>query len=65
MNKAGEILTRVTILDCVWGCTAYRYVDTRVVDVYISRLRSKLGQDSSAPNFNINYTGEGYKFPKT
>ena len=62
MNKAGEILTRVTILDCIWGCTAYRYVDTRVVDVYISRLRSKLGQDSSAPNLILTIRGEGYKF---
>lgn len=62
MNKAGEILTRVTILDCIWGCTAYRYVDTRVVDVYISRLRSKLGQDSSVPNLILTIRGEGYKF---
>ena len=42
--------------------TAYRYVDTRVVDVYISRLRSKLEQDSSAPNLILTIREEGYKF---
>ena len=62
MNKAGESLTRIAILDYIWGCTSYRYVDTRVVDVYISRLRSKLEQDSSTPNLILTIRGEGYMF---
>lgn len=62
MNKAGKNLTRTAILDCIWGYTSYRYIDTRVVDVYVSRLRSKLEQDSSTPNLILTIRGKGYMF---
>ena len=62
VDKAGEILTRTAILDCIWGYTSYRYIDTRVVDVYVHRLRSKLEQDLSAPNLILTIRGKGYMF---
>ena len=62
VNKAGERLSRSTILDRVWGYTPERYVDTRVVDVHISRLRSKLEDDPSNPDLIITARGTGYMF---
>ena len=38
-------LSRTMILDNVWGYTPERYVDSRIVDVHISGLRSKLEEE--------------------
>jgi len=62
VDKAGEVLTHTVSLECKWGYTSYRYIDTRVVDVYIHRLRSKLEQDLSAPNLILTIRGKGYMF---
>lgn len=50
MSKSGEAFSRASILQEVWGYTPERHVDTRVVDVHISRLRSKLEEDPSNPD---------------
>ena len=60
--KSGEILTRPFILNNVWGYTTNRYNDTRVVDVYISRLRSKLGKNSLRDHHIFTIRGKGYMF---
>ena len=60
--NAGKRLSRTTILDNLWGYTPERYVDTRVVDVHISRLRSKLEKDPSNPDFILTVRGIGYMF---
>ena len=52
------------ILDRVWGYTTERYLDTRVVDVHISRLRSKLEEDPSNPDLIITARGTGYMFQR-
>jgi DNA-binding response OmpR family regulator len=41
MTHEGEVCTREEILADVWGCSFD--TGTNVVDVYIGRLRSKLG----------------------
>ena len=64
VSKAGERLSRAYILDDVWGYTPERYVDTRVVDVHISRLRSKLEEDPSNPDLILTARGTGYMFQK-
>jgi len=64
VTKAGERLSRSTILDRVWGYTPERYLDTRVVDVHISRLRSKLEEDPSNPDLIITARGTGYMFQR-
>jgi OmpR family response regulator RpaB len=61
-NNAGERLARTTILNSVWGYTPERYLDTRVVDVHISRLRSKLEEDPTNPDFILTARGTGYMF---
>nr|YP_010736119.1 Ycf27 [Phaeocystis rex]WEL35979.1 Ycf27 [Phaeocystis rex] len=62
VNKSGKILTRTAVLDYIWGCTSYRYIDIRVVDVYVSRLRSKLKQESRTSNLILTVRGKGYIF---
>lgn len=64
ITKAGERLSRSTILNQVWGYTPERYLDTRVVDVHISRLRSKLEEDPSNPDLIITARGTGYMFQR-
>lgn len=64
VTKAGERLSRSVILDRVWGYTPERYLDTRVVDVHISRLRSKLEEDPSNPDLIITARGTGYMFQR-
>ena len=64
VTKAGERLSRSTILDKVWGYSPERYLDTRVVDVHISRLRAKLEEDPSNPDLIITARGTGYMFQR-
>lgn len=40
----GQVFTRAQLLDQVWGDAAHR--DQRVVDVYVSQIRGKLGDAS-------------------
>lgn len=62
VQHAGTPLSRSLILDNVWGYTPQRYLDTRVVDVHISRLRSKLEEDPRNPMLIITTRGKGYMF---
>jgi OmpR family response regulator RpaB len=64
ITNAGERLSRAYILDTVWGYTPERYLDTRVVDVHISRLRSKLEIDPGKPDLILTARGTGYMFQK-
>ena len=64
VTKAGERLSRSMILDRVWGYTPERYLDTRVVDVHISILRSKLEEDPSNHDLIITARGTGYMFQR-
>ncbi len=52
------------ILQEVWGYTPERHVDTRVVDVHISRLRAKLEDDPSNPELILTARGTGYLFQR-
>jgi OmpR family response regulator RpaB len=64
ISKSGEAFSRSSILQEVWGYTPERHVDTRVVDVHISRLRSKLEEDPSNPDLILTARGTGYLFQK-
>lgn len=64
ISKSGEPFSRACILQEVWGYTPERHVDTRVVDVHISRLRSKLEEDPSNPDLILTARGTGYLFQK-
>jgi len=62
IQNAGRKLSRATILDNIWGFTPERDIDTRVVDVHIHRLRSKLEENPKIPNFILTVRGIGYMF---
>ena len=62
INNAGKSLSRKAILESIWGFTPERDIDTRVVDVHISRLRSKLEEFPSNPDLILTARGTGYMF---
>lgn len=64
VSKAGEAFSRASILQEVWGYTPERHVDTRVVDVHISRLRAKLEDNPANPDLILTARGTGYLFQK-
>jgi two-component system response regulator RegX3 len=62
MRNAGRVLTRVQIIDRVWGSD---YVgDTKTLDVHIKRLRAKIEKDPANPEFIQTVRGMGYKMEK-
>lgn len=64
ISKSGQAFSRSEILQEVWGYTPERHVDTRVVDVHISRLRAKLEIDPSNPDLILTARGTGYLFQR-
>jgi two-component system response regulator RegX3 len=59
MRNAGRVLTRIQIIDRIWGND---YVgDTKTLDVHIKRLRSKLEVDPANPELIQTVRGLGYK----
>jgi two-component system response regulator RegX3 len=60
LRNAGRVLTRMQLIDRVWGAD---YVgDTKTLDVHIKRLRAKIEPVPSTPRFIITVRGLGYKF---
>lgn len=64
VSRAGAPFSRASILQEVWGYMPERHVDTRVVDVHISRLRAKLEDDPSNPDLILTARGTGYLFQR-
>ena len=64
VSRAGDPFSRASILQEVWGYTPERHVDTRVVDVHISRLRAKLEDNPGNPDLILTARGTGYLFQK-
>ncbi|HBO54841.1 response regulator transcription factor [Janibacter terrae] len=60
LRNVGRVLTRVQIIDRVWGSD---YVgDTKTLDVHIKRLRAKIEPDPAKPVHIVTVRGLGYKF---
>ena len=60
LRNGGRVLTRVQIIDRIWGSD---YVgDTKTLDVHIKRLRAKVEPDPAAPVHIVTVRGLGYKF---
>ena len=60
IDHKDETLSRVTLLQEVWGYSAVPY--TRTVDVHIAWLRQKLEDDPKQPQWILTIHGIGYKF---
>jgi two-component system response regulator RegX3 len=60
LRNAGRVLTRVQLIDRVWGSD---YVgDTKTLDVHVKRLRAKIEPDPATPRYLLTVRGLGYKF---
>ena len=60
LRNAGRVLTRMQLIDRVWGSD---YVgDTKTLDVHVKRLRGKLEPDPATPRYLVTVRGLGYKF---
>jgi two-component system response regulator MtrA len=58
-RKPGQVFTREALLEEVWG---YRHsADTRLVNVHVQRLRSKIEHDPERPEVVLTVRGVGYK----
>ena len=58
-RKPRQVLTRELLLEQVWG---YRHAaDTRLVNVHVQRLRSKIERDPENPDVVMTVRGVGYK----
>lgn len=64
VTNSGQPFGRNDILQHVWAYPADHRIDTRVVDVHISRLRSKLEADPANPELILTARGMGYMFQK-
>jgi len=58
-RKPRQVFTREVLLEQVWG---YRHAaDTRLVNVHVQRLRSKIEKDPEHPEVVLTVRGVGYK----
>ena len=64
VNNSGTAYSRNEILQHVWAYPPDHRIDTRVVDVHISRLRSKLETDPTNPELILTARGIGYMFQR-
>lgn len=64
VRRAGEAIPRLELLEAVWGYRPERASDSRVVDVHVSRLRSKLENDPEQPELILTARGTGYLFAR-
>ena len=60
LRNASRVLTRIQLMDRVWGSD---YVgDTKTLAVHIKRLRAKIEPDPATPRHIVTVRGLGYKF---
>jgi two-component system response regulator MtrA len=58
-RKPWQVFTREVLLEQVWG---YRHAaDTRLVNVHVQRLRSKIERDPENPEIVLTVRGVGYR----
>ncbi|HYN49042.1 MAG TPA: response regulator transcription factor [Candidatus Nanopelagicales bacterium] len=60
LDADGRVLSRDRLLDALYG-HAEGDVTDRAIDVYVKRLREKLGDDPDAPRYIATVRGAGYR----
>lgn len=60
MEHPGQVFSRQTLLDRVWG--EEKYIEERTVDVHIHWLREKIEPNPRKPKYLLTVRGVGYKF---
>jgi two-component system response regulator RegX3 len=60
MSEAGTVISRERLIDEVWDTNWFG--STKTLDVHVSSLRRKLGDDSQNPRFIHTVRGVGFRF---
>jgi len=60
VEAGGRILTRDALMNALYGEAEVEVFD-RTVDVYVARLRDKLGDDAERPRYVVTVRGAGYR----
>jgi DNA-binding response OmpR family regulator len=60
LRNRGRVLTRVQVVDQVWGHDVF--VTDRVVDTHVVKLRRKIEVDPAQPHHIVSVRGIGYRF---
>jgi two-component system, OmpR family, response regulator RegX3 len=60
MRESGSVVSRERLIDEVWDVNWFG--STKTLDVHVSSLRRKLGDDSAAPRFIHTIRGVGFRF---
>lgn len=63
MNNSHQVLSRTMILEKLWDIDG-EFVDDNSLSVYIRRLREKIEENSSEPNYIKTIRGVGYTWDK-
>jgi DNA-binding response OmpR family regulator len=59
-REAGAVISRERLIDEVWDTNWFG--STKTLDVHVSSLRRKLGEDSQNPRFIHTVRGVGFRF---
>ncbi len=62
LSHEGEVVSRDTILNVVWGYE--KYPTTRTIDTFVHNIRKKIEDDPSKPIHILTIPWRGYKFKK-
>ena len=60
VDNAGSVVTRERLIDEVWDTNWFG--STKTLDVHVSGLRKKLGDDPNDPNYIHTVRGVGFRF---
>jgi two-component system response regulator RegX3 len=60
MEQAGRVVTREDLIDEVWDTNWFG--PTKTLDVHVSSLRKKLGDDTASPRYIHTARGVGFRF---
>jgi DNA-binding response OmpR family regulator len=63
MSRAGYVISREELTSFAIGAGAD--TTTNHIDVYIGRIRKKIGDDPNKPRHILTVRGSGYKFPSS
>ena len=63
IDNAGTVVTRERLIDEVWDTNWFG--STKTLDVHVSALRKKLGDDPSTPRYIHTVRGVGFRFAGT
>ena len=62
LNKfKDQVVSRPTLLKEVWGYEKPESIDTRTVDIHITKLRKKIEIDPTTPKYLLTLRGKGYQ----